>query len=225
MIEVQEKIKQYFSQQQELYPGDYYLTNDNPALHPDIESKQLSLATLKKDVEFCQKCDLCNVRENTVFGEGNENADLMLIGDLPCSEDDKVGKPFNGEAGELLDKILKAINLNRNQLYVTNVLKCKTPDNKNPHVAEKDACKFFLEQQIELIKPKLIVCLGKTAGQILLKTEEKLQNMRKKIWQYKDIDVIVTYHPAALLHNQSFKKPTWVDFQKIEKLYKEISGE
>lgn len=187
-----------------------------------------TLESLEEKINNCNCCNLHTTRKNFVFGTGNKNADVMLIGEAPGADEDIQGKPFVGRAGKLLTDILKAINFERDDVYICNILKCRPPDNRNPNPDEIEKCEPYLFKQIEIIKPRLILCLGTFAGQSMLKIKEPLGKMRGKFYdfKYKEIQakLMVTYHPAALLRNPNWKRPTWEDVQLFRKEYeKEIS--
>jgi DNA polymerase len=185
-----------------------------------VDSK--TLEELYSRIKDCSKCILHKNRTNFVFGYGNSNADVMIIGEGPGAEEDKQGIPFVGKAGMLLTNILKAINFSRDEVYIANIVKCRPPDNRTPFQEEMDSCFPFLEKQIELIKPKLILCLGLTAARGLLKKKESLAAFRGKVFLYNNsIKVMVTFHPAALLRNPNWKKDCWQDVQEFRKLYDE----
>ncbi len=143
----------------------------------------------------------------------------MFVGEAPGYREDKQGEPFVGRAGKLLDKILAAINLSREEVFIANVLKCRPPENRDPNMEEIEACEPYLVEQIKLVRPKAIIALGRIAGNTLLKTSMSLRDLRGKTWNYHDTELLVTYHPAALLRNQELKRPTWEDFQKIQRKY------
>ena len=187
--------------------------------------KAETLAEMSEKISGCQKCPLGKTRINLVFGTGNPNADVMLIGEAPGAEEDKQGIPFVGRAGKLLNDILKSINLKREEIYIANIVKCRPPQNRNPLPAEMEACLPYLYKQIELIKPKLILLLGKVAATALLKKNLSLAKFRGNVYEVSGIKTMVTYHPAALLRNPQWKKATWEDVQKFRKLYDEIVGE
>jgi len=170
----------------------------------------------------CQKCQLGSTRNKFVFGSGNSNADAMVIGEGPGADEDAQGLPFVGRAGKLLTDILKAINFSRDEVYIANIVKCRPPGNRTPYPQEMDTCIPYLKKQIELIKPKVILCLGLTAAQGLLKKKDSLTSMRGKIFEFENIKVMVTYHPAALLRNPNWKRGCWEDVKKIRKLYDEL---
>jgi len=173
---------------------------------------QMGWSALEQAVEHCPACNLCNTRTKTVFGVGDRNADWMFVGEAPGAEEDRKGEPFVGQAGKLLDNMLAAIKLRRgNNVYIANVLKCRPPDNRDPHGEEVAQCNPYLLRQVELIKPKLIVALGKFAAQSLLNSNSAIAAMRGKLHDYNGVPVIVTYHPAYLLRNMSDKAKAWED--------------
>jgi DNA polymerase len=150
-----------------------------------------------------------------VFGAGSPVAELMLIGEAPGAEEDKQGLPFVGAAGELLTKIIQAMDMRRDDIYIANILKCRPPGNRDPQPDEIAACRGFLERQIELIQPKVIVALGRIAAQALLGNDGPLGQMRGQWYSVQGVPTMVTYHPAALLRNQGLKRPTWEDMQQV----------
>jgi uracil-DNA glycosylase family 4 len=165
---------------------------------------------------FC--CDLCPHRNNAVPGEGNPEARLVLVGEGPGATEDATGRPFVGQAGQLLDSILEAIEVPRNSVYITNIIKCRPPQNRKPLPDEIAACMPYLHRQLELIRPKVIVAMGGTAGESLLGVKKSLGELRGKVHTYNGIPLIVTYHPAALLRNPNWKKPTWDDVRIARQL-------
>jgi DNA polymerase len=181
-----------------------------------------SLDELDSSTNKCQKCVLGSTRKNFVFGVGHSKAKLVLIGEAPGADEDEQGEPFVGRAGQLLNKILAAVQLRREDVYICNILKCRPPNNRDPLPEEIEACEPYLKKQLEIIKPKLIVCLGRIAGQSLLKINTSLAEFRNSIYEYQGIKVLVTYHPAALLRNPNWKRPAWEDIQKMRKLYDEL---
>ncbi|NOQ49606.1 MAG: uracil-DNA glycosylase, partial [Nitrosomonadaceae bacterium] len=169
-------------------------------------------AQLKTSVARCAACSLCQARNKTVFGVGDENADWLCVGEAPGVEEDTKGEPFVGLAGKLLDNMLEAINLKRGKnIYITNIVKCRPPGNRNPGPSEAQQCEPYLTRQIELIKPKLIIALGKVAAQNLLNTGATIASLRGKLHEYSGIPLIVTYHPAYLLRIQIDKAKVWED--------------
>jgi uracil-DNA glycosylase family 4 len=170
----------------------------------------------------CTKCPLGFTRTNFVFGVGNPHATLMLIGEAPGADEDAQGEPFVGRAGQLLTRILEAINFKRSDVYICNILKCRPPNNRKPTPEESETCKPYLKKQIALVKPKVILCLGLTAAENLLGTNESMSRLRGRVMQYEGIPVMVTYHPAALLRNPNWKRPTWEDVQAVRKLHDDL---
>ena len=197
-----------------------------PALFPEAKEdweKAKSLDQLEKLICDCTKCRLHQGRNKFVFGTGNPNSDVLVIGEGPGAEEDRQGLPFVGRAGKLLTDMLKAIKFEREEVYIGNVVKCRPPENRTPNPDEMDTCMLYLKKQCELIKPKLILCFGLTAAKGLLKKRESLGELRKHIFEYEGAKVIVTYHPAALLRNPNWKKACWEDLKKFRKMYDEIS--
>ena len=207
----------YLRQQAEIYgmilPLDGKLVKNPSANSDSVTSKDLE--SFYNEIKDCQLCPLGATRTKFVFGVGNPNADLMLIGEAPGRNEDLQGEPFVGRAGQLLDKILAAINLSREEVYIANVLKCRPPNNRDPLKSESDTCQPYLKQQIELIKPKLILALGRVSGAWLLGEDLALKDMRNKSYSYNGIEMMVTYHPAALLRNPNWKRPCWEDMQRV----------
>ena len=220
----EEKLK-YFSQLEDLYGDEIFLSFDNHTekiptdLTKNDDLNRLSIFNDK--IKNCLKCELGNSRKNFVFGSGDPNASLLIIGEAPGEQEDLSGEPFVGRAGKLLDKMLLAINMSRkNDVFICNVLKCRPPDNRNPKKEEIDECEPYLINQIDLIQPKLIVALGRIAGKTLLGVEKSLKDMRSVLHKYHSRPLIVTYHPAALLRNPNWKPGAWEDFKWIQKLLK-----
>jgi DNA polymerase len=170
-----------------------------------------TLADIATLVAACTTCKLCEARNNTVPGEGPSDARLVVVGEGPGRTEDETGRPFVGKAGELLTKILEAIDLPREQVFICNVVKCRPPENRLPQYDEIAACVPYLFRQIELIKPSLILAMGGTASQTMLNTKQSLGALRNLVHRFRGIPVIVTYHPAALLRNPNWKRPTWDD--------------
>ena len=167
---------------------------------------------LKAAVSSCTRCGLHKTRTQTVFGVGDENADWMLIGEAPGAEEDRLGDPFVGQAGRLLDNMLAAIGLSRRKnVYIANVLKCRPPGNRNPALEEVAQCSPHLLKQIELIKPKLILAMGRFAAQTLLGSDASIASLRGKVYRYEGVPLIVTYHPAYLLRTLPDKAKAWED--------------
>jgi uracil-DNA glycosylase len=177
-----------------------------------------SLADVATLIADCRACKLCEGRTNTVPGEGPTTARLVVIGEGPGRTEDETGRPFVGRAGELLTKILEAIQLPRDQVFICNIVKCRPPENRLPQYDEIAACLPFLYRQIELVKPRVILAMGGTAAQSLLSTKQSLGSLRNQIHRFRGIPVVVTYHPAALLRNPHWKRPTWDDVRIAARL-------
>jgi uracil-DNA glycosylase family 4 len=180
-----------------------------------------ALAALAREVSVCTRCALHESRKQTVFGVGNPNAKLMFIGEAPGADEDAKGEPFVGRAGQLLTKIIVAMGMTREEVYIGNILKCRPPQNRDPLPSEVQCCEEYLRAQIALIQPKYICALGRIAAHWLLKTEAPLGALRTAQHTYEGIPVIVTYHPAALLRNPAFKAPCWDDMKKLMALLKD----
>ncbi len=191
-------------------PGLSVATSD-VAGWADNAYADLDLAALVTRVSTCEACELCKTRTNTVPGVGNPNADFMIIGEGPGQNEDEQGVPFVGRAGKLLDDIIGAIGLQRPEVYIANMVKCRPPQNRNPKPEEVDACIPYLYRQIQLIEPKVILTVGAVAAGSLLGTKKSLGQMRNCVHDFLGIPLVVTYHPAALLRNPNWKRPTWDD--------------
>ena len=179
--------------------------------------EESDLALLAQRVRSCTKCQLHKNRLNTVFGVGNERARLMVVGEAPGAEEDKSGEPFVGRAGQLLDRMLSAIGVRREQVYIANVLKCRPPQNRNPNSSEILSCKGYLEEQIALIAPVVILATGRFAARSLLRTEDGIAQLRTNLHTLPetDIPVVVTYHPAYLLRSPIEKSKAWIDLKRV----------
>lgn len=175
------------------------------------------LNVIASEVAACTKCsELVECRSQTVFGVGNPNARLVLIGEAPCEQDDKLGEPFVDESGQLLDKMLAACGLNRrDDVYILNAIKCRTPANRNPKSEEIERCWSFAQRQLEILQPEFICCLGSIAARTLLQSKDSVGRLRKKFHVYRDSKVLVTYHPAYLLRTTSAKRHAWEDMQLL----------
>jgi len=174
-----------------------------------------TLAEIRSDLGDCRRCGLAGGRKHIVFGSGNPHARLVFVGEGPGHEEDQQGEPFVGAAGQLLTKIIQAMKLNRNDVYICNIIKCRPPGNRNPAPDEIAACSPFLERQIAAIKPKLICALGTFAAQTLLATNIPISKLRGKFYPYCGVKVLPTYHPAFLLRNPERKRDVWEDVQKL----------
>ena len=214
------KIHQYFRQHKELFGDELYLNRlkKNRSIKNQKVNSHESLESFRKSISECQECSLGKSRKQFVFGIGDPNANLLLVGEAPGEQEDIDGEPFVGRAGKLLDKILKAIGRDRNKdVFIANVIKCRPPNNRDPLPSEVKKCEPYLKRQIDLINPSLIVTLGRVAAKALLKIDVPLKDLRGKIHDYAGIPLRVTYHPAALLRNPALKQPAWEDFQWIQK--------
>jgi DNA polymerase len=190
-------------------PSHVEAKGDSPA-QPAIDT--LDWTALEARVSACERCRLCEKRTNTVFGVGDRKADWMLIGEAPGENEDKQGEPFVGQAGKLLDNMLRSLDLARGtNVYTANVIKCRPPGNRNPEPDEVARCEPYLQRQVALVKPKLIVALGRFAAQSLLKTEASISSLRGRVHEYEGVPVIVTYHPAYLLRSLGDKAKSWQD--------------
>jgi len=180
---------------------------------PEIAGPIPDWKCLEVEVKACIKCELSRQRTQTVFGVGNREADFMVIGEAPGADEDAQGEPFVGRAGQLLNQMLLAVGMKREEAYIANIVKCRPPNNRDPRSEEAAACESYLKQQIALVKPKVILAVGRVAAQNLLKTEQRVGAMRGRDLCYgeQNIPVVVTYHPAYLLRSPSEKRKTWQD--------------
>lgn len=198
--------------------------------HQDVSSQvtespgiSTNWQALQSQVRDCTACELHQSRTQTVFGTGNKDADWLIIGEAPGADEDRQGEPFVGRAGQLLTEMLRAIGLQREQVYIANILKCRPPDNRDPRPEEIQQCSGYLRSQISLIKPRIILVVGRIAAQSLLKTDTPIGKMRGHRYEFEDstIPVVVTYHPAYLLRSPQEKKKSWNDLKLALKCYKE----
>ena len=192
------------------------ITIEEPATLFDT-GKTMNLEEIREEIGDCTRCPLHEGRTNLVFGEGNPKARLVFVGEGPGRDEDMQGKPFVGRSGQLLTRIIEAMGLKREDVYICNVVKCRPPNNRTPEPDEMSTCEQFLFKQIRSIKPDVIVCLGATAAKSILKTKNSLTSLRGKFHMYSGSKLMVTYHPAALLRNPHFKKPAWEDMQTVMK--------
>jgi uracil-DNA glycosylase len=187
-------------------------------LMPNAILKLRSLDEIAAKVKKCTRCPLYETATNAVPGEGDPHAKLVCVGEAPGAKEDETGRPFVGQAGQLLTKILAAIDLTREQVFICNVLKHRPPGNRNPRPEEVEACSPYLIRQLELIKPKVIVAFGTFAAQTLLQTKTPIGQLRGLVHRYHGIPLVVTYHPAALLRNPAWKRPTWEDVKLARRI-------
>ncbi|MCL6592244.1 MAG: uracil-DNA glycosylase [Firmicutes bacterium] len=181
-----------------------------------------NLDSIRQELDDCQRCGLHASRTRIVFGAGNPQAELVFIGEAPGREEDLQGEPFVGQAGQLLTRIIEAIGLSRQEVYITNVIKCRPPENRNPAPEEIAACEPFLIKQLAAIRPRLICALGTFASQTLLKTEAKISVLRGRFHVYQGIPLMPTYHPAFLLRNPQKKRDVWEDMKKLKREYEKL---
>src|SRR5580698_1353143 len=210
---------------------DFPWLDDIPLAPPEprvfVDETTTDIAALDWDglaasVSNCQRCRLCERRTNAVFGVGDREADWMLIGEAPGENEDKLGEPFVGQAGKLLDSMLRAVTLSREQnVFIANVIKCRPPGNRNPEPDEVARCAPYLQRQVALVKPKLIIALGRFAAQSLLKTDASIASLRGRVHDYEGVPVIVTYHPAYLLRSLPDKAKAWADLCLAQATYRE----
>lgn len=204
---------------------DVWLPRDaeEPAVDTEL-SPGMDWPELRDCVANCTRCELSESRTNTVFGVGNQQADWMIIGEAPGAEEDRRSEPFVGRAGQLLDQMLLAIGQSRDKVFIANILKCRPPHNRDPKPAEAEACRQYLERQIELIQPKIILAVGKIAAQNLLGSDDPVGRMRGRPHDLGGIPLVVTYHPAYLLRSPSQKHKSWSDLCLAQRLAAEGSA-
>ncbi|PLX88188.1 MAG: DNA polymerase [Desulfuromonas sp.] len=203
------------AEESELPPCPVVETEGVTAPLRGVECRAETLNDIEAELRECQGCSLCQQRNRLVFGVGNPDAPLVLVGEAPGREEDKQGIPFVGEAGHLLDRILFAMKLSREQVYICNVVKCRPPGNRDPHVDEISACEQFLKRQLAAIRPRLIVTLGRFAAQTLLRSDEPMGRLRGHWSEYQGIPLMPTYHPAYLLRTPSGKRDVWEDMKQV----------
>ena len=214
-------IDVWVTRQQSLTPANPAETGEQPKT--DLSShKHAEWLNLQQQVAVCRNCMLCETRTQTVFGVGNHHAGWMLIGEAPGQDEDLQGEPFVGKAGQLLNEMLRAIGLKREEVYIANMLKCRPPRNRDPEVAEIAACHPFLQTQIELLQPKLIVAVGRIAAQNLLETQKSLASLRGLRHRLADTPLVVIHHPAYLLRFPLEKAKAWEDLQFALSVYKTL---
>jgi DNA polymerase len=206
------------------------VTSPSPAIlgaapAPDAAARAARLAELAERAAACTRCTLAGTRNRVVVGVGRLDPPLMLVGEAPGHDEDMQGEPFVGRAGQLLTRILGAMQLERAHVYIANVIKCRPPENRNPLPAEIAACSPFLIEQIELLRPRILCALGRYAASTLLQTHQSLAALRGKVHDFRGIPLVVTYHPSALLRYPMYKKPTWEDMQVVLRLMAGASAE
>ena len=180
---------------------------------------ELSWESIECEIKDCRRCNLCKERNSIVLGEGSRSADILFVGEGPGGDEDRLGRPFVGKAGQLLDKMFLSIDMRREELYITNVVKCRPPGNRTPENDEAEACLPILRMQYALIKPKIVVCLGATATRYVYDPEARITRVRGQWLEKNQTLFIPTYHPAALLRDETKKKDVWEDLQSIARTY------
>lgn len=195
-------------------PAAVTVTEILPTQPAGLEQRQAQLAELARCVASCRRCpELAQTRTQTVFGVGDPQARVMFIGEAPGADEDRLGEPFVGKAGQLLNKIIEACGWKREQIYICNVLRCRPPGNRTPNEQEAANCREYLDGQIAIVNPEYIVCWGSCAAQNLLATKDSIGRMRQRFYQYGRAKVLCTYHPSYLLRNPEAKKPVWEDMK------------
>ncbi len=192
---------------------------ENETIINGLDSVEANWNVLEKEVSECEKCILCNTRTQTVFGSGSFNADWMFIGEAPGQDEDMEGQPFVGQAGKLLTEMIRAIGLQKKDVYIANILKCRPPSNRDPKSDEIKSCQAYLQRQIELVKPKIILAVGRISAQTLLDSNKSLSKLRGKTHQLNGIPLIIVFHPAYLLRSLLEKRKAWQDLQLAIKTY------
>jgi DNA polymerase len=233
---LKEKVNGFLQWYQDLYGKDWYVDSDilpsresgeasqQPLNRPEKAALSTPLQKFHGEIADCRKCPLGKTRTRFVFGTGNEDADIMFIGEAPGYDEDQQGIPFVGRAGQLLNKLLEQVNLKRPDVYIANILKCRPPNNRDPLPEEVEKCIPYLHRQIEMIKPEVLVALGRVAAQNLLGTQSSLSSMRNQIWSYREIPLFVTYHPAYILRNNSMLNSAIDDMRRIVEYYQKVSS-
>ena len=206
-------------------PTDKIYTSFLPGVKLEDSYKEIKVyPELQNTAALCQRCRLRSTCRQVVFGEGNIDADILFIGEGPGKDEDEQGVPFVGRAGQLLSKILEASELVRSEVYITNVVKCRPPGNRLPNPDEIKECRNYLEAQIRIINPRIIVCLGAAACQTVIDPKARITKTRGQWLTRNGVKIMATYHPAALLRNPSYKRPAWEDFKLIRDEYKQLTG-
>ncbi len=202
--------------------GSLFENDSSANAQKEPPAKFRDLNDLYEQSKTCTKCRLAATRTNFVFGEGNPEAQIVVIGEAPGAEEDAQGRPFVGRSGKLLDKILEAIGFSREDVFICNIIKCRPPENRNPLTDEIECCMPWLKTQLQLIKPKIVLLLGRVAANTVLNNKQSMGNLREKIIRWNGYDVIVTYHPAALLRNPNWKRHCWEDVKMLRSHYDKV---
>jgi len=208
---------------------DVWLPRDQADPEPEVVDANITPVdmdweTLRGTIAACTRCQLHQSRTQTVFGVGSPDADWMIIGEAPGAEEDRRGEPFVGRAGKLLDEMLRAVGQNRDTVFIANILKCRPPNNRDPEPEESAECRGYLERQIELLQPKMILAVGRIAAQLLLDTDTPVGKLRGSVHNLGDTPLVVTYHPAYLLRSPSQKRKAWDDLCLAERVMMEASA-
>jgi DNA polymerase len=208
-----------FEGRQFILPSEIERTEMAPARGAARRDAGAELEAFRRQICECTACPLGQTRQRFVFGEGNPEADILFVGEAPGAEEDRQGRPFVGAAGQLLTRIIEAIQLRREDVYICNVLKCRPPSNRDPQGDEVASCEPHLQRQIDIVQPRIICALGRHAAHCLLKTSAPMRELRGRLHEYRGIPVLVTYHPAALLRDRRYKRDTWEDVKRLRREY------
>ncbi len=208
---------------------DVWLPRDQADPEPDIRAAKIDPSdmdweTLRDTIAACTRCQLHQSRTQTVFGVGSPDADWMIIGEAPGAEEDRRGEPFVGRSGKLLDEMLRAVGQDRDSVFIANILKCRPPNNRDPEPEESAECRGYLERQIELLRPKIILAVGRIAAHLLLDTDTPVGQLRGSVHKLGDTPLVVTYHPAYLLRSPSQKRKAWDDLCLAERVMMDASA-
>jgi uracil-DNA glycosylase family 4 len=216
--ELPEELRRYYLESMGIQVWDDFNAEVPAMVEPQPVAGLDVWKTLQQTVTTCTLCELHQSRTQTVFGVGNQHADVLVIGEAPGHDEDAQGEPFVGPAGELLIAMLLAINLKREDVYIANILKCKPPNNRDPEASEIESCSQYLRQQIRLIQPKAIFAVGRIAAQALLNSTETISSLRGEQHSYEGVPLIASYHPAYLLRKPTEKRKSWEDLQALQRL-------
>jgi len=217
--EIRDNLEKYL-EVEKMFGNNSFLSSivlQKSEIYGSLGTKRDELEKIANQISKCTKCELYKRRKQAVSGEGNPDSELVFIGEAPGREEDEQGKPFVGQAGKLLTKIINAMDLSRDDVFIGNIIKCRPPNNRNPYPYEIECCEPYLIKQLNFIQPKIICTLGKFATQSLLKTDISISMIRGNFQDYHGIKVMPTFHPAYLLRNPSGKRPVWEDMKKIMK--------
>lgn len=216
--QIRERLRFYASLTSFGFPRTAESEAPAPKPAPAPSARIETLEEIRAELGDCTRCRLFEKRTTIVFGVGNPKAELMFIGEGPGYEEDRQGLPFVGAAGQLLTKIIQAIDLTREQVYITNIVKCRPPNNREPEPDEAEACRPFLDRQIDAVRPKVICALGRVSALSLLRTDEGITRLRGRVFSYRGAKLVPTYHPAFLLRNPGMKRQCWEDMKLVRRL-------